>query len=119
MTDSHYLLTILVLSAFGIFFSYMNCKIVKCPRNRKHNRTLDAGFIFLFVLALVIVLTDVDIMVMRYGLLVFLMLSVIHVGDATVKHLFKHASRKNHMCRHRTYKENLGRLLDERVDGAG
>lgn len=107
MNNDEYVLSALVLSLTGIALSYLNSRISVCPKNVRHSTALDLGFIVIFLLSIMIAIFGYNIEFMRYGMLFFLLMTVLYVAWKTIAHYFDHVERRQDLCGHKAYNQKL------------
>ena len=115
MSDINYLGCVIGLSFLGILSSWLNARIVVCPKNQTQGRMLEVGFILVFLVSVAIVMFDVGFSALRLVMLIFLSLAVLSIIGRTIDHYFNHMIRHLHLCRIKAYQRNLGNLLNGKV----
>jgi len=117
MTPSHYVICVLILSALGIALSVTNSRIAPCPKNIRTNILLEIGFVIMFVLSILVSYYHLHVILIQYGMLFFLALTVLYVGWSTITHLFDHQIRRTHLCTARVYHTKIRELTNDSGTG--
>ena len=113
MNDSQYLTCVIALSGLGVLFSWINSRIVLCPRNRRQGWIFEIGFVVVLMVSLSVMVFDIHFKYVRLSMLLFLAICVIFVIWLTLDHYFHHIVRRSRLCRYTAYKRNLGNVLED------